>query len=78
MTLSITGIKLQVLLCCVVMPSVSFFNVMLSFIMLSAVMLSVMVPPGQYSQHLIFFVTYKWAQKARAFVPSKPFKPGVM
>jgi hypothetical protein len=32
----------------------------------------------QYSQHLIFFITYKWAQQARLFVPGKPFPPSVM
>jgi hypothetical protein len=28
---------------------------------------------GPYSQHFIFFATYKWAQKARVLVPAKPF-----
>ncbi len=28
--------------------------------------------PGPYSQHFIFFITYKWAQYARVFDPSKP------
>jgi hypothetical protein len=30
-----------------------------------------------YSQHFIFFATYKWAQKAGVFVPAKPFWPFV-
>jgi hypothetical protein len=32
---------------------------------------------GLYSQHFIFFVTYKLAQKARAFLPGKPFQASV-
>jgi hypothetical protein len=31
-----------------------------------------------YSQHLILFIIYEWAQLARAFVPGKPFKLSVM
>jgi hypothetical protein len=30
------------------------------------------------SQHLIFFVTYKWAQYAGVFVGQKYFQPSVM
>ncbi len=30
---------------------------------------------GPYSHHFIFFATYKWAQKARVFVPAKPIEP---
>ncbi len=33
---------------------------------------------GLYSQHFILFVTYKWAQKAWAFVLGKPFQITVM
>jgi hypothetical protein len=33
---------------------------------------------GQYSQHLIFFVTYEWVQYAREFVAGKPFQPQVI
>ncbi len=29
---------------------------------------------GPYSQHFIFFVTYEWDQKARAFVLGKPLQ----
>jgi hypothetical protein len=36
--------------------------VMLNVVMLSVVMLSTL---GPYSQHSIFFATYKWAQQAR-------------
>ncbi len=32
----------------------------------------------QYSQYFIFFVTYKWVQKARVFVRGMPFQPSVM
>ncbi len=35
-------------------------------------------PRRPYSQHLIFFVTYEWAQWAKVFVPGKPFRPSVM
>ncbi len=31
-----------------------------------------------YSQPFIFFVTYEWTQKAKAFVTSKPLKPNVI
>ncbi len=31
-----------------------------------------------YSQHFIFFATYKWAQYARVFVLAKPFQPCLM
>jgi hypothetical protein len=37
---------------------------MLIVVMLSVVLLNGVEP---YSQHLIIFVTYKWAQKARLF-----------
>ncbi len=30
---------------------------------------------GPYSQHFIFFVTYKWAYYSRVFVTGKPFQP---
>ncbi len=33
---------------------------------------------GPYSQHFIFFVTYKWAKKARGVVPGKPLQHSVM
>jgi hypothetical protein len=29
---------------------------------------------GPYSQHIIFFVTYEWDQKARVFVLGKPLQ----
>ncbi len=29
----------------------------------------------QYSQHFIFFITYKWLQQEGVFVPGKPFQP---
>ncbi len=32
---------------------------------------------GSYSQQFIFFVTYKWAQKARVFVVNKTVQPSV-
>ncbi len=32
-------------------------------------------PQELYSQHFIFFVTYEWVQKVRAFVPGKTFQP---
>ncbi len=31
-----------------------------------------------FSQHIILFMTYKWAQYARVFLPAKPFRPSVM
>jgi hypothetical protein len=31
-----------------------------------------------YSQRLVFFITYEWAQKAKLFVPGKPFQPNLM
>jgi hypothetical protein len=31
-----------------------------------------------FSQHIILFMTYKWAQKARVFLPAKPFWLSVM
>jgi hypothetical protein len=34
--------------------------------------------PRPYSQHLIFFVTYEWAQLVSVFVLDKPFQPCVM
>ncbi len=34
--------------------------------------------PGLYSEQLIFFVTYKWAQSARVFVPDKLFQSNVV
>jgi hypothetical protein len=37
-----------------------------------------MDPKGSYSQHFVFFVTYKLAQLARVFVPGKPFQPSVI
>jgi hypothetical protein len=30
------------------------------------------------SKHFIFSDTYKWAQKARVFVPEKDFQPSIM
>jgi hypothetical protein len=33
---------------------------------------------GAYSQHFIFFATFKWAEEARVFVTGKPFQPDVM
>jgi hypothetical protein len=33
---------------------------------------------GAYSQHLIFFIIYKWVQRARVFVPDQHFLPTVM
>ncbi len=30
------------------------------------------------TQHFIFFVTFEWAQKARVFVPGKPFESILM
>jgi hypothetical protein len=33
---------------------------------------------GLHAQHLMFFVTYKWAKKATVFVPGRPFQPNVM
>jgi hypothetical protein len=42
---------------------------------------SVMVVSQTYilcSKHVIFLVTYKWAQKARVFVLSTTFQPSVM
>jgi hypothetical protein len=33
---------------------------------------------GPCSQHFIFFVTYESDQKARVFVPAKPFQPSVL
>jgi hypothetical protein len=35
-------------------------------------------PLGPYSQHYIFFVSYKSAQLARAFVTGKLLQPGVI
>jgi len=31
-----------------------------------------------YSQRLVFFITYEWAQKAKLFVLGKPFQPNLM
>ncbi len=31
-----------------------------------------------YSKHFIFFVLYKWTQKARVFVPEKTFQPSAV
>jgi hypothetical protein len=31
-----------------------------------------------YSKHFNFFETYEWDQKARVFVPGKPFQPNLM
>ncbi len=31
-------------------------------------------PLGLYAQHLIFFITYEWAQKVRLFVSDRPFR----
>jgi hypothetical protein len=33
---------------------------------------------GPNSQHLIFFVTYEWAQLANAFVPGRPCQPSLI
>jgi hypothetical protein len=33
---------------------------------------------GPYSQHFIFFVTYKWAKIVGVFVLGKLFQPSVM
>ncbi len=33
---------------------------------------------GPYSQRLIFFVTYEWAQKASLFIIGKLLQPSVM
>jgi len=33
---------------------------------------------GLYSQHFIFFLTYELTEKARVFLPVKPFQPSVM
>ncbi len=30
---------------------------------------------GSYEEHFIFYVTYKWAQYGRVFVPGKPIQP---
>jgi hypothetical protein len=38
----------------------------------------VVVIRGPYSQHFIFFETYKWSQNARVFVHGKPFQPSLM
>ncbi len=64
-------IMLNVIMLSVIMLSV----IMLSVIMLSAIMLSVVAP---YSEHFIFFITYKWAQQAIVLSGSKPFQPSVM
>ena len=40
--------------------------------------LTILLGPGPYTQHFIFFITYKWAQKARVFVLGKPSKRSVM
>ncbi len=37
-----------------------------------------MWPQGAYSQHLIFYLHYEWAEWARVLVPYKPFQPSVM
>ncbi len=34
--------------------------------------------PESYSQHFIFFLTYKWVQQARVFVLGKPFQTSVL
>ncbi len=33
---------------------------------------------GPYSPPFIPFVTYKWLQLAKVFVPGKPFRPSVV
>jgi hypothetical protein len=33
---------------------------------------------GPYSQHFIFFISYEFAQKARAFFSGQPFLSSVM
>jgi hypothetical protein len=33
---------------------------------------------GLSSKHFIFFVTYKWANKARVFVTGMPYKLSIM
>jgi hypothetical protein len=33
---------------------------------------------GPYSQHFIFFLTYKWLNKLECLSVTKPFWPGVM
>jgi hypothetical protein len=40
-------------------------SVVIKLIMLSVVMLNVVTPQRQYSQHFIFFVTYELAQYTR-------------
>jgi hypothetical protein len=35
-------------------------------------------PRGQIYKALIFFKTYKWAQKVWVFVSGKPFQPGLL